>query len=159
MSRAGAAAVSTGPKALSAVIRLLIPAGGAKPGPPVGPALGQHGLNLMAFCKDFNARTQHLKPDVPIPVSLKAYTDKSFEFDIRTPPVSYFLKKAAGLESGSGKAGHGAPAGTVTLKHIYEIALIKQQDPGQGFVSLESICKSIIGSARTMGIQVKRTLQ
>eukprot|EP00850_Spirogloea_muscicola_P005538 SM000025S08433 [mRNA] locus=s25:758347:759294:- [translate_table: standard] len=139
------------------VIRLVIAAGGAKPAPPVGPALGQHGLNLMAFCKDFNARTAHLKPDVPVPVQLTAYKDRSFEFNIRSPTVSYFLKKAAGVQAGSGAAGH-EPAGVVTLKHVYEIARIKQQDPDCQYMPLEGICRSVIGTARTMGIAVRRSL-
>lgn len=85
--------------------------------------------------------------------------DKSFEFQTRSPPVSYFLKKAAGLEAGSGEAGHGGAVGAVTLKHVYEIATIKQRDPGSEYLSLEALCKSIMGTARTMGIQVKQSLQ
>lgn len=144
-------------KTVSTIIRLVIKAGQAKPAPPVGPALGQHGLNLMAFCKDFNARTQHIKADVPVPVTLTAYTDRSFEFVVKSPPVSYFLKKAAGILNGSSKSGHEG-GGAVTLKHVYEIAKIKQTDPGCQYISLESICRSIIGSAKSMGINVKREL-
>ncbi|KAL3689811.1 hypothetical protein R1sor_016120 [Riccia sorocarpa] len=144
-------------KVVSALIRLVVNAGQAKPAPPVGPALGQHRLNLMAFCKDFNARTQHMKPDVPVSVTVTAYTDSSFDFSIKSPSVSYFLKKAAGLQSGGGKAGHEV-AGVVTVKHIYEIAKIKQQDPECQYMELEAISKSIMGTARSMGIDVKRDL-
>eukprot|EP00898_Chlorokybus_atmophyticus_P009020 jgi/Chlat1/9119/Chrsp97S08425 len=135
------------------VIRLVIKAGQAKPAPPVGPALGQHGLNIMKFCKEFNARTSELRDDVPVPVRVYAYKDKSFTFDTKAPPVTYFLKKAAGLETGSTTPGHKI-VGEVTMKHVYEIASIKQTDPLQARVPLESICKSIIGTARSMGIRV-----
>ncbi|CAI5527445.1 unnamed protein product [Closterium sp. Naga37s-1] len=181
-------------KTVTTVIRLVINAGQAKPAPPVGPALGQHGLNLMAFCKDFNARTQHIKPDVPVPALITAYSgahltsypplsflalhthstsrpllrplpprsschqDRSFDFIIKSPPTSYFLKRAAGLSLGGGEAGH-QMVGEVSLKHVYEIAKIKQQDPGCSYIPLESICRSIIGTARSMGIQVKKSLE
>lgn len=144
-------------KPVATIIRLVINAGQAKPAPPVGPALGQHGLNLMAFCKDFNARTQHMRPEVPVPVKLTAYKDRTFEFVIKSPQVSYLLKKAAGVQGGGGSAGHES-CGAVTLKHVYEIASIKQKDPDCGYMSLEAICKSIIGTARSMGITVKRSL-
>ncbi|KAK9836916.1 hypothetical protein WJX74_011042 [Apatococcus lobatus] len=139
------------PKAVRAVISLTIQAGQAKPSPPVGPALGQAGLNIMAFCKDFNAKTADLKDDVPVPVKITAYTDKSFIYTTKTPPISYFLKKAAGLEGGAKRPGHES-AGTVTAKHIYEIAKIKQEDMQE--LPLQSICKSIAGSCRSMGIRV-----
>lgn len=144
-------------KQVSAIIRLVVNAGQAKPAPPVGPALGQHRLNLMAFCKDFNARTQHIKSDVPMSVMVTAYKDNSFDFKIKSPSTSYFLKKAAGLQSGSGNAGHRI-AGVVTPKHVYEIAKIKQADPDSQYMSLESISKSIMGTARSMGIEVKGEL-
>ncbi|KAL2634592.1 hypothetical protein R1flu_006071 [Riccia fluitans] len=144
-------------KVVSALIRLVVNAGQAKPAPPVGPALGQHRLNLMAFCKDFNARTQHMKPDVPVSVTVTAYTDSTFDFTVKSPSVSYFLKKAAGLQSGGGKAGHEV-AGVVTVKHIFEIAKIKQQDPECQFMELDAISSSIMGTARSMGIAVKRDL-
>ncbi|CAM6105538.1 unnamed protein product [Calypogeia fissa] len=144
-------------KQVAALIRLVVNAGQAKPAPPVGPALGQHRLNLMAFCKDFNARTQNFKPDVPMSVLVTAYTDSTFDFTIKSPKVSYFLKKAAGLQIGSSRAGHDV-AGVVTLKHIYEIAKIKQTDPDCQYLELEAICKSIMGTARSMGITVKRDL-
>eukprot|EP00245_Coleochaete_scutata_P005949 TRINITY_DN19996_c0_g1_i1.p2 TRINITY_DN19996_c0_g1~~TRINITY_DN19996_c0_g1_i1.p2 ORF type:complete len:155 (+),score=36.32 TRINITY_DN19996_c0_g1_i1:222-686(+) len=146
-----------GAKQISAIIRLVVNAGQAKPAPPVGPALGQHGLNLMGFCKEFNAKTQHLKPDVPVPCRVTAYKDRTFDFTIKSPSAMFFLKKAAGIMGGTGNAGH-ETAGVVTLKHVYEIAKIKQQDPDEQYVPLESICKSIIGTARSMGIQVRRSL-
>jgi large subunit ribosomal protein L11 len=144
-------------KKVAALIKLIVNAGQAKPAPPVGPALGQHRLNLMAFCKDFNARTAHLKSDVPMSVLVTAYNDNTFDFSIKSPSVSYFLKKAAGLQSGSSRPGHEA-AGVVTLKHIYEIAKIKQTDPDCQYLELEAISKSIMGTARSMGIGVKREL-
>lgn len=144
-------------KQVSAIIRLVVNAGQAKPAPPVGPALGQHRLNLMAFCKDFNARTQSIKSDVPMSVMVTAYKDNSFEFIVKSPSTSYFLKKAAGLQSGGGNAGHKV-AGFVTPKHIYEIAKIKQADPDCQYMSLEAISKSIMGTARSMGIEVRNVL-
>ncbi|KAF6169643.1 hypothetical protein GIB67_004035 [Kingdonia uniflora] len=143
---------------LLATIRLTVPAGAARPAPPVGPALGQYRLNLMAFCKDFNARTQKYKPDTPMAVLITAFKDNTFEFTVRSPSVTWYLKKAAGIESGSGRAGHEV-ASTLTLKHIYEIAKVKQSDPFCQYMSLESISKSIIGTANTMGITVLKELE
>ncbi|KAL5752274.1 hypothetical protein ACOSP7_022458 [Xanthoceras sorbifolium] len=142
---------------LAATIRLTVPAGGARPAPPVGPALGQYRLNLMAFCKDFNARTQKYKPDTPMAVTITAFKDNTFEFTVKSPSVTWYLKKAAGVDSGSSRPGH-VTASTVTLKHVYEIAKVKQSDPYCQYMSLESICKSIIGTANTMGIQVVKDL-
>lgn len=144
-------------KKITGYVKLQLPAGKANPSPPVGPALGQHGVNIMAFCKDFNARTQHIKSDVPMSVMVTAYKDNSFDFVVKSPSASYFLKKAAGLQSGGGNAGHKV-AGTVTPKHIYEIAKIKQSDPDCQYMSLEAISKSIMGTAQSMGIQVKHEL-
>ncbi|RVX21390.1 54S ribosomal protein L19, mitochondrial [Vitis vinifera] len=141
---------------VSATIRLTVPAGAARPAPPVGPALGQYRLNLMAFCKDFNAR-QKYKPDTPMAVTITAYKDNTFEFTVKSPSVTWYLKKAAGIELGSGRPGH-VVASSVTVKHIYEIAKVKQSDPYCQYMSLESICKSIIGTANTMGIQVVKEL-
>ncbi|GBG83964.1 hypothetical protein CBR_g37836 [Chara braunii] len=146
-----------GAKRAVTTIRLIINAGQAKPAPPVGPALGQHGLNLMGFCKEFNARTQQMKPDVPVPVTVTAYADRTFDFQIRSPSPMYFLKRAAGINRCAKSPGHDA-AGTVTLKHIYEIAKIKQQDPDCQYLSLKGICTSLIGTARSMGIKVVRNL-
>lgn len=141
----------------AATIRLTVPAGGARPAPPVGPALGQYRLNLMAFCKDFNARTQKYKPETPMSVTITAFKDNTFEFAVKSPSVTWYLKKAAGIESGSSRPGH-VTASTVTLKHIYEIAKVKQSDPYCQYMPLESICKSIIGTAATMGIKVVKEL-
>lgn len=138
-------------KAVASTIRLVINAGQAKPSPPVGPALGQAGLKIMDFCKDFNAKTVDIKDDVPIPVVLTAYADKTFTYVMKTPPASYFIKKAAGVNSGSGKPGHQSVA-SISLKHIYEIALIKQKDCPH--VPVESICRTLIGSCKSMGIKV-----
>ncbi|KAJ0096966.1 hypothetical protein Patl1_29286 [Pistacia atlantica] len=116
----------------------------------VGPALGQYRLNLMAFCKDFNARTQKYKPDTPMAVTITAFKDNTFEFTVKSPSVTWYLKKVAGIESGSGRPGH-VVASTLSLKHIYEIAKVKQSDPYCQYMSLESICKSIIGDCQQYG--------
>jgi large subunit ribosomal protein L11 len=142
---------------VAATIRLTVPAGGARPAPPVGPALGQYRLNLMAFCKDFNARTQKYKPDTPMAVTITAFKDNTFEFTVKSPSVTWYLKKAAGVESGSSRPSHEV-ASTITLKHLYEIAKVKQSDPYCQYMRLESICKSIIGTANTMGIKVVKEL-
>eukprot|EP00210_Caulerpa_lentillifera_P006548 g6253.t1 len=138
-------------RVLKTCIRLTIPAGAAKPAPPVGPALGQAGLNIMQFCKDFNSRTANIKSEVPIPVVINAYTDKSFDYSIKSPPSSYFLMRAAGIEKGAAKTGHEI-VGSISVKHIYEIAKVKQKDDPR--IRLESICKCLMGQARSMGIEV-----
>ncbi|KAE9590683.1 hypothetical protein Lal_00023189 [Lupinus albus] len=142
---------------VAATIRLTVPAGGARPAPPVGPALGQYRLNLMAFCKDFNARTQKYKPETPMAVTITAFKDNTFEFTVKTPSVAWYLKKAAGVDSGSGRAGH-VTASTLSVRHVYEIAKVKQTDPYLQNMNLESICKNIIGTANSMGIQVVKEL-
>jgi len=144
-------------KAVAATIRLTVPAGGARPAPPVGPALGQYRLNLMAFCKDFNARTQKYKPETPMAVTITAYKDNTFEFTVKSPSVSWYLKKAAGVESGSGRPGH-VTASTLSVRHVYEIAKVKQSDPYLQNMPLESISKSIIGTASSMGIKIVKDL-
>ncbi|XP_043708257.1 50S ribosomal protein L11-like [Telopea speciosissima] len=144
-------------KPVSATIRLTVPAGAARPGPPVGPALGQYRLNLMTFCKDFNARTQKYKPDTPMGVTITAFKDNTFEFTVKSPSVTWYLKKAAGIEFGSSRPGH-VVASVLTPQHIHEIAKIKQSDPYCQYMSLEAICKSIIGTANTMGIKVQKEL-
>lgn len=142
---------------VAATIKLTVPAGGARPAPPVGPALGQYRLNLMAFCKDFNARTQKYKPDTPMAVAITAFKDNTFEFTVKSPSVTWYLKKAAGVESGSGRPGH-VTASTLSLKHVYEIAKVKQNDHYLQNMSLEAISKSIIGTANSMGITIVRGL-
>jgi large subunit ribosomal protein L11 len=138
-------------KKIVAQIKLQIPAGKANPSPPVGPALGQRGLNIMEFCKAFNAQTQNMEPGIPIPVVIAAYNDRSFSFITKTPPVSYFLKKAAGLTKGSTTPGTGT-VGKVTMEQVREIAATKMQDLNAN--DIESASQMIVGSARSMGIQV-----
>lgn len=145
------------PKAVAATIRLRVPAGAARPAPPVGPALGQYRLNLMAFCKDFNARTQKFKADTPMSVTITAYKDNTFDFTVKSPSVTWYLKKAAGIESGSTRPGH-VTATTLSLRHVYEIAKVKQSDPYLQNMPLESISKSIIGTASSMGIKIVKDL-
>lgn len=142
---------------VSATIRLTVPAGGARPAPPIGPALGQYRLNLMAFCKDFNARSQKYKPDTPMAVKITAFKDNTFEFTVKSPAVSWYLKKAAGIEHGTNRTGHRVIS-SITLKHVYEIAKVKQTDPGCQHISIEAICKSVIGTANSMGIQIVKEL-
>ncbi|KAJ3293026.1 hypothetical protein HK104_004814 [Borealophlyctis nickersoniae] len=134
-------------------IRLLIPAGKAAPAPPVGPALGQRGIKSMDFCKQFNERTKHFTPSVPIPTKIFVQPNKTYTFVTSAPPTSYLLKKAAGIEKGSGRTGS-VEAGTVSVKHIYEIAKIKSSDPQNAGQELQKVASSIVGTARSMGIKV-----
>ena len=140
-------------RVVSAVVRLVVPAGAAKPSPPVGPALGQHGVNIMSFCKDFNAKTSEHKAETPVPVVIEIYGDKTFEWTMKTPPTSYFVARAAGVKTCSQRPGH-ATAGRINLKHAYEIAKVKASDKGLGNVSLMSLTKSVLGTARSMGVEV-----
>lgn len=130
-----------------------MPAGKAAPTPPVGPALGAKGVKSMDFCKEFNARTAHMAPGIPVPTMITVQPDRTFSFITKTPPTSYFLKKAAGIELGSGKPGH-VVSGTISLKHIYEIARVKATDEHLKHLPLESIASTVIGSAKTLGINV-----
>ena len=132
-------------------IKLQVPAGKANPSPPIGPALGQRGLNIMEFCKAFNAQTQKLEPGMPIPMVITAYADRSFTFITKTPPNSYFLMKAAGIEKGTQTPGKGT-VGRVTMKQIREIA--QQKMPDLNAKDIEGACNMIIGSARSMGLEV-----
>ncbi|CAE6405406.1 54S ribosomal protein L19, mitochondrial [Rhizoctonia solani] len=141
------------PAAAAQIVRLLVPAGKAAPTPPVGPALGARGVKSMDFCKEFNARTAHMEPGIPTPTLITVQPDRTFTFITKTPPVSYFLKKAAGIEKGTARPGHDL-VGTLTLKHIYEIAKIKATDEHMKQIGLEGIAKSILGTARTVGIKV-----
>ena len=138
-------------KKVAGFLKLQVPAGAANPSPPIGPALGQRGLNIMAFCKDFNAKTSQLEKGSPIPVVITIYGDKSFTFEMRTPPVSYFIKKAAKLESGS-KAPGRDKAGTITKQQVKEIAEKKMADLNCD--SVEAAMAMVEGSARSMGIEV-----
>ena len=133
-------------------IKLQVPAGAANPSPPIGPALGQRGLNIMEFCKTFNARTQEQEKGMPIPVIITYYQDKSFSIEMKTPPASYFLKKAAKLESGSSKPGLEIK-GSVTMEDVRKIAQAKMKDLNAN--DIEAATKIIAGSARSMGLEVK----
>ncbi|MGH7076746.1 MAG: 50S ribosomal protein L11 [Acetobacteraceae bacterium] len=140
-------------KKIAGYIKLQIPAGKANPSPPVGPALGQRGLNIMVFCKAFNAATQNLEPGMPIPVVITAFADRTFTFVMKTPPNSYFLFKAAKLEKGSNATGKAAPVGSVTLDQLREIAAQKLID--MNTTDLEAAVKMLAGSARSMGLTVE----
>ena len=139
-------------KKVVGLIKLQVPAGKANPSPPIGPALGQRGLNIMEFCKAFNAATQSLEPGMPIPVVITAYGDRSFTFVTKTPPASYFLKKAAGIEKGATATGKGGAVGRVTMAQIREIAGEKM--PDLNAQDVEGACRMLIGSARSMGLEV-----
>ncbi|MGH1332172.1 MAG: 50S ribosomal protein L11 [Paracoccaceae bacterium] len=139
-------------KKLVGSMKLQVPAGKANPSPPVGPALGQRGINIMEFCKAFNAKTQEMEPGAPCPTVIYYYQDKSFTMDIKTPPASYFIKKAAKLKSGSQTPGRSV-AGSVTLKQVKEIAEEKMKDLNAN--DIEAAMQIIMGSARSMGIEVK----
>ncbi len=138
-------------KKIDGYINLQVPAGKANPSPPIGPALGQRGVNIMEFCKAFNAKTKDVEPDTPIPVKITVYTDKSFTFIMKTPPASFYLKKAAKLSSGSKEPGR-AKAGTVTMAQVREIAELKMVDLNTDDV--DQAARTIAGSARSMGIEV-----
>jgi large subunit ribosomal protein L11 len=138
-------------KKVAGYLKLQVPAGAANPSPPIGPALGQRGLNIMAFCKDFNAKTSQLEKGSPIPVVITIFGDKSFTFEMRTPPVSYFLKKAANVESGSKTPGRDKVA-SVTKAQVKEIAQKKMADLNCDTV--EAAMRMVEGSARSMGIEV-----
>jgi len=139
-------------KKILGFIKLQVPAGQANPSPPIGPALGQRGLNIMEFCKAFNAASQAMEPGSPIPVLITAFQDKSFTFEMKTPPASYFLKKAAKLSSGSKEPGRTAPVGRVTMAQVREIAEKKMVDLNARDV--DAAAKIIAGSARSMGLEV-----
>jgi large subunit ribosomal protein L11 len=138
-------------KKIVGYIKLQVPAGSANPSPPIGPALGQRGLNIMEFCKAFNAQTQNMEKGMPVPVVITAYGDRTFTFITKTPPVSYFLKKAAGIEKGSSTTGKGS-AGSVTMAQVRDIAAKKMQDLNANDV--EAASRMIAGSARSMGLEV-----
>ncbi|BFZ60101.1 mitochondrial 54S ribosomal protein YmL19 [Saitoella coloradoensis] len=137
------------------LLKLLVPAGGATPQPPIGPALGARGVKSIDFCKEFNARTAKLVKGTPVPCIITVRPDRTFSFDTTSPPTSYLLLKAAGLEKGSSTPGQKNPkVGTISVKHVYEIAKIKHKDTRLQELSLEAIAKSIVGSAKSMGIAV-----
>ena len=138
-------------KKISGYLKLQIPAGQANPSPPVGPALGQRGVNIMEFCKAFNAATQNMEPGMPIPVILTVYADRSFSFETKAPPATYFLKKAAKVNKGATAPGTG-PIGQVTRKQLVEIAEQKMSDLNARDV--DAAVKILAGSARSMGLEV-----
>ena len=139
-------------KKIDGYINLQVPAGQANPSPPIGPALGQRGVNIMGFCKEFNAKTGNHEPGTPLPTKITVFADKSFTFEIKTPPASYFLKKAAKINKGSQTPGR-AVAGSVTPAQLKEIAEAKMPDLNAN--SVEQAMKIIAGSARAMGLEVK----
>jgi large subunit ribosomal protein L11 len=139
-------------KKVQAYIKLQVPAGQANPSPPVGPALGQHGVNIMEFCKGFNAQTQGVEPGAPVPVIITVYADRSFTFDMKTPPASFLLKKAAGLKSGSGRP-NTEKVGKVTIAKLEEI--VKTKEPDLTAADMDAAVRTIAGSARSMGIETE----
>jgi large subunit ribosomal protein L11 len=139
-------------KKVVALIKLQVPAGKANPSPPIGPALGQRGLNIMEFCKAFNAQTQKMEPGLPVPVVITAYADKSFTFIMKTPPASVLIRKAAKIEKGSPKP-NTDKVGRISRAQVEEIAKMKMPDLTAS--DLEAAVKTIAGSARSMGIEVE----
>jgi large subunit ribosomal protein L11 len=139
-------------KKIVGYVKLQVPAGSATPSPPIGPALGQRGLNIMEFCKAFNAATQEMEKGSPIPVVITAYADKSFTFEMKQPPVTYFIKKAVNLKSGSKNPGKES-AGTITVAQLRDIAEKKMKDLNAD--DIDAAVSMIAGSARSMGIQVE----
>ena len=139
-------------KKIVGLIKLQVPAGKANPSPPIGPALGQRGLNIMEFCKAFNAQTQKLEPGLPVPVVITAYADKSFTFILKSPPASVLIRKALKLEKGSSKP-HTDKVGKLTRKQAEEIAKMKQ--PDLTAADMDAAVRTIAGSARSMGVEVE----
>ena len=139
-------------KKVTGYIKLQIPAGQANPSPPVGPALGQQGVNIMEFCKAFNAQTQGVEPGLPLPVVITAYADKSFTFIIKTPPTSVLIRKAAKVEKGSAKP-NSDKVGRLTRAQVEQIA--KQKQPDLTAADLEAAMRTVAGSARSMGVEVE----
>jgi large subunit ribosomal protein L11 len=139
-------------KKITGYIKLQVPAGSANPSPPIGPALGQRGLAIMEFCKQFNAQTQNVEKGMPIPVVITVFADRSFAFEMRTPPVSHFIKKAAKIESGSKTPGRDK-AGSLTREQVKEIAEKKMKDLNCD--TLDAAMRMVEGSARSMGVDVR----
>ncbi len=139
-------------KKIEAYVKLQVPAGQANPSPPVGPALGQHGVNIMDFCKTFNAQTQNLEPGLPTPVVITVYSDRSFTFITKTPPAAVLLRKAAGIAKGSGTP-NTSKVGKVTREQLEEIARTK--DPDLTAADMDAAVRTIAGSARSMGIETE----
>jgi len=139
-------------KKVQGYIKLQVPAGSANPSPPIGPALGQQGVNIMEFCKQFNAQTQKLEKGLPIPVVITVYTDRSFTFIMKTPPAAVLIRKAIGIEKGSGTP-NTAKVGKISRKQLEEVAKMKQ--PDLTAADLEAAVRTIAGSARSMGVDVE----
>ena len=139
-------------KKVEAYIKLQVPAGQANPSPPVGPALGQHGVNIMEFCKAFNAQTQSLEPGAPVPVVISVYSDRSFTFDMKTPPAAFLLRKAAGIQKGSGRP-NTEKVGKVTREQLEEVAKAKMPDLTAS--DMDAAVRTIAGSAVSAGLEVE----
>ena len=139
-------------KKITGYVKLEVPAGQANPSPPIGPALGQRGLNIMEFCKTFNAKSQAMEPGSPVPVVITVYQDKTFTFEMKAPPASYFLKKAAKINAGSKEPGRGGPIGRVTMAQCREIA--EKKMTGLNAKDIDAGAREIAGSARSMGLEV-----
>jgi large subunit ribosomal protein L11 len=139
-------------KKIDCYIKLQIPAGQANPSPPVGPALGQRGVNIIEFCKEFNVHTKSMEQGMPVPVAITVYADRSFSFVSKSPPASYFLKKAAGLLKGSSLPGREDAVGRVTMAQVREIAEKKMEDLNAS--DIDAACRTVAGSARSIGIEV-----
>jgi len=140
-------------KKIEGYLKLQVPAGSASPSPPIGPALGQRGINIMEFCKAFNAASDKIEKGAPVPVEITVYADKSFTFTMKTPPASYLLKKAANIQKGSSEVGRTAPVGRVTIDQLREIAELKMKDLNAN--DIDQAIKIIAGSARSMGLEVE----
>jgi large subunit ribosomal protein L11 len=139
-------------KKVTGYVKLQVPAGSANPSPPIGPALGQRGLNIMEFCKAFNARTAQMVKGTPIPVIITAYQDRSFPFEMKLPPVTFFVKEAAGIKAGSQTPGKGAKAGKISMEQIREIATKKM--PDLNCDTVEAAMAMVKGSAQSMGLEI-----
>jgi large subunit ribosomal protein L11 len=141
-------------------VNLRVPAGAAKPGPAIGQALGPLGINMAEFCKQFNEKTEPIyERDVPLQVRLHAMSDRSFTFDVRSPPVTYLVKRVVGLDKGPSTTSYDNPIGYITPEQVYEIAKIKQQDDHMWHHSLEGIARMVIGTCRTLGVRVREAVE
>lgn len=136
-----------------ALVKLIVGAGQAAPAPPVGPALGSKGVKAIDFCKEFNARSAHYQPGTPIPVLLTVKPDRTFTFEMKSPPTAWLIMKAAGINKGTDKAGQNI-VGKISLKHVYEIAKIKKTDERHKDVTLQAICGAVVLTAKAVGVEV-----